>query len=703
MKRKRPEHIGKECFNDSVPRPSTFRDLSNLSNTQLTGLSRSLGLSLKGKRNNKITVIAKHLNLSTNQENIDPFHATIEYVRKLEDGWTTDIRKVPDMKIENVLNYLMASHDITVKGDGDYEVFTEKTLKCYKALRSFDLWESNHISGYQYHDLQEISGFCAVKCISNPSFDTSGTQYNTIVILKETGEPVGATCMCVAGLGEACTHVAGLMFGLYEFILRGYRYLPDGQSCTEKLCRWTVPRGSKVEPKVLKHVDLKLKKQQKQYRANKYNPVPEHLQAVNLSDLQTLHASLCLASPNVPWMTIASQTLNPSNEVLVNERPPVIELSDCIDGESEILIPCKEQELTTSTKPLILKERVQLYVANKKSSINHSFVVEKEVVQEIENITRGQSSSVDWHMHRQGMLTASIFHRIQANVRKIKKSGKAENSTQNLVDSIINKNKFSGNAATKYGINSEAKGAELYNEEKKLGHKNCVVSESGLIISQKQCYIGASPDRIFRCDCHGQRLVEIKSPYNCVSKGTSVENLDFISKKGHSLTLKETHAYYSQIQGQMGVSGIPLSDLVIFDGKKIHVITIEYNELYWKQLESNLQYFFEQFVLPVMTSNQYESGSALFGQYSLNQKSARNEVQKEISKLSGNYFCGKCNDKIIEEVNDDTEASIYCECFCGCGKWFHWICVQYTPDTDNFDVEPEWFCSDCMKNCEIEF
>jgi hypothetical protein len=38
----------------------------------------------------------------------------------------------------------------------------------------------------------------------------------------------------------------------------------------------------------------------------------------------------------------------------------------------------------------------------------------------------------------------------------------------------------------------------------------------------------------------------------------------------------------------MGVSGIPFSDLVIFDGKKIHVRAI--NKLFWNALESNLHF-----------------------------------------------------------------------------------------------------------------
>jgi len=72
-------------------------------------------------------------------------------------------------------------------------------------LHAYDLWESGHISGFSFNPLEGIKDCCALTCLANPSGDTSGTQYKVTVVLKDNGVPLGASCSCVAGLGEACT------------------------------------------------------------------------------------------------------------------------------------------------------------------------------------------------------------------------------------------------------------------------------------------------------------------------------------------------------------------------------------------------------------------------------------------------------------------------------------------------------------------
>jgi len=42
-----------------------------------------------------------------------------------------------------------------------------------------------------------------------------------------------------------------------DFVVRDYRELPDRKCLTDKMCRWIVPRGAKVEPKPLKEVKSK--------------------------------------------------------------------------------------------------------------------------------------------------------------------------------------------------------------------------------------------------------------------------------------------------------------------------------------------------------------------------------------------------------------------------------------------------------------
>ena len=68
------------------------------------------------------------------------------------------------------------------------------------------------------------------------------------LILFENGNIASAHCKCMAGLGEVCRHTGALAFAIYS--------LNIGElSCTDKLCKWSVPT-KKVGPKRMKDIDL---------------------------------------------------------------------------------------------------------------------------------------------------------------------------------------------------------------------------------------------------------------------------------------------------------------------------------------------------------------------------------------------------------------------------------------------------------------
>ena len=96
-----------------------------------------------------------------------------------------------------------------------------------------------------------------MRCKCFPSQDTTKQPYRVVVCLDmRTGVPYGAHCGCISGLGEACTHVAGLFFALEDFVSRGFHTLPDGQSTTEVLCAWSASKSHKVEARPLRTVPI---------------------------------------------------------------------------------------------------------------------------------------------------------------------------------------------------------------------------------------------------------------------------------------------------------------------------------------------------------------------------------------------------------------------------------------------------------------
>lgn len=64
-----------------------------------------------------------------------------------------------------------------------------------------------------------------------------------------------AHCTCKAGLGEACSHAAALMYALLAAV-----NLKDGQSSTQKACAWNLPgKTSKIQYEELSKISMSQK------------------------------------------------------------------------------------------------------------------------------------------------------------------------------------------------------------------------------------------------------------------------------------------------------------------------------------------------------------------------------------------------------------------------------------------------------------
>ena len=258
-------------------------------------------------------------------------------------------------------------------------------------MHAYDLWESGHISGFSFNPLEGIKDCCALTCLANPSGDTSGTQYKVTVVLKDNGVPLGASCSCVAGLGEACTHIAGLLFGIEDFVARGYRELPDGQGLTDKLCRWIIPRGPKVEPKPLKEVKVKKnipgkQKKEKQFSVKDYQPLPQHVQEVDYDSLTLLHHTLCVECPELPWVKAVAPAIvhkfKPNTKVISIPKAPLI-LPAAAGFMDPVILPAREITIKTTNEPPTPQEKMknQSTVTSVKYSNEEKATIEKLKIQ----------------------------------------------------------------------------------------------------------------------------------------------------------------------------------------------------------------------------------------------------------------------------------------------------------------------------------
>ena len=92
-----------------------------------------------------------------------------------------------------------------------------------------------------------------------------------------------------------------------------------------------------------------------------------------------------------------------------------------------------------------------------------------------------------------------------------------------------------------------------------MEHNDCNFSNRGFVINKKFSFLGASPDGIVNCSCHGKHLVEVKFPYRCCTKGLQEVAKDlsvFLKDNDGTLELDTSHAYYYQVQCQLGISEV---------------------------------------------------------------------------------------------------------------------------------------------------
>jgi len=150
------------------------------------------------------------------------------------------------------------------------------------------------------------------------------------------------------------------------------------------------------------------------------------------------------------------------------------------------------------------------------------------------------------------------------------------------------------------------------------GHPGLYACKSGFVISEMHPFLGTSPDGCVHdpscSDPFG--LVEIKCPFShrdatpkmaCSSKNFC----SYLEKTtdGDVVKLKETHAYYCQIQGQMAITQRKWCDFVIYTLKGISVERIYFNEHFWdKELLPKLIEFYDNCVGPEVVSPMHSIG-----------------------------------------------------------------------------------------------
>ena len=265
----------------------------------------------------------------------------------------------------------------------------------------------------------------------------------------------------------------------------------------------------------------------------------------------------------------------------------VMQMIDCKAFPKPVPVQCPKSVVQVANELVCQSSDVSV------TDLVEKLQLSEEEISTISEATVDQASSQAWHDQRKARITASSFHAVKTMVKSIY-LGKGSD-TSKLVKKIIGLTPVVNTASVKHGISMEPHAKRSYRRIMQKTHKHIQIRDSGLVLCGSDPYIGASPDLIVTCKCHGKGLCEIKCPYSIRDQKPHMGNYNHLDE-GNSL--KKSSQYYTQIIGQMGVLGLEYCDFFVYTSHGSHLERIEFDKSCWDKLLADLKHFWCTYVAP---------------------------------------------------------------------------------------------------------
>ena len=119
-------------------------------------------------------------------------------------------------------------------------------MKAYKLLKAYKSMDLSTMSGWLHAFSDFAPPIVYVRAFVHHSLTTDEPLEVYVAINSCSGDVYSAKCNCVSGLGQACNHVAALLFYLEHH--SGKAELPVELSKTSKPMEWNRPSKKVVQP-----------------------------------------------------------------------------------------------------------------------------------------------------------------------------------------------------------------------------------------------------------------------------------------------------------------------------------------------------------------------------------------------------------------------------------------------------------------------
>jgi hypothetical protein len=162
--------------------------------------------------------------------------------------------------------------------------------------------------------------------------------------------------------------------------------------------------------------------------------------------------------------------------------------------------------------------------------------------------------------------------------------------------------------AINYGKENEPKALSLFQQQLTDLHPGGKLTRTGLRICFEHPWLGASPDSILECPCHGKLVVEVKCPFRFRENSVG----EMLGSKSCCLSedgeLKKDHEYFTQIQIQMLVLNTESAVLLLYT-QSLLIINICRDDDFIANALTKLYSFWSLYILPELLTRRLEQNT----------------------------------------------------------------------------------------------
>ncbi|KAL7300295.1 hypothetical protein TKK_0006926 [Trichogramma kaykai] len=236
-------------------------------------------------------------------DSIDPYTITSEM-------FLNDQSVLPVVGPFDIMTYLVITHS----------AYTSQQIKAYKSLEAYQYYKAGFVHNVKH---VQINNHFVILAKVKHSQRINAPDLLPWVILTSDGSVKTAHCTCMVGLGEACSHIAAVLFYIHCQV-------QDSLSCTSQLCKWEVPKYSKkVEFKQVR--DMHWSKKCVSYDDCKRKDVTP----LEGSELQSFLDKIYETSPNAPIFQITEPYSTKPFEKLSLDELRLIQFNIAISEEHQ--------------------------------------------------------------------------------------------------------------------------------------------------------------------------------------------------------------------------------------------------------------------------------------------------------------------------------------------------------------------------------